>query len=61
LHRHERHGVSRRWFRAQARAAGAHTVELNLKPSDGAELFVERIEGPAAEIVPAYVDMLLLG
>ena len=48
-------------FVLQARAAGAHTVELNLKPSDGAELFVERIEGPAAEIVPAYVDMLLLG
>ena len=48
-------------FVLQARAAGAHTVELNLKPSDGAELFLERIEGPATEIVPAYVDMLLLG
>jgi NAD-dependent protein deacetylase/lipoamidase len=43
-------------FVMEARAAGAHTVELNLEPSDGAELFVERIEGPATEIVPAYVD-----
>ena len=48
-------------FVLQARAAGAHTVELNLKPSDGAELFLERIEGPAREIVPAYIDMLLSG
>ena len=36
----------------EARAAGAHTVELNLEPSDGADLFLERIEGPATEIVP---------
>ncbi len=43
----------------EARAAGAHTVELNLEPSDGADLFLERIEGPATEIVPAYVDRLL--
>ena len=48
-------------FVLEARAAGAHTVELNLKPSDGAELFLERIEGPATEIVPAYVCMLLSG
>jgi hypothetical protein len=34
-------------FVLEARAAGAHTVELNLEPSDGADLFVERIEGPA--------------
>ena len=43
----------------EARAVGAHTVELNLEPSDGANLFLERIEGPATEIVPAYVDRLL--
>ena len=43
----------------EARAVGAHTVELNLEPSDGADLFLERIEGPATEIVPAYVDRLL--
>src|SRR4249920_3257371 len=46
-------------FVMEARAAGAHTVELNLEPSDGADLFLERIEGPATEIVPAYVDKLL--
>jgi len=45
-------------FVLEARAAGAHTVELNLEPSD-ADLFLERIEGPATEIVPAYVDRLL--
>jgi NAD-dependent deacetylase len=45
----------------EARAAGAHTVELKLEPSDGADLFLERIEGPATEIVPAYVDRLLAG
>jgi NAD-dependent protein deacetylase/lipoamidase len=46
-------------FVLEARAASAHTVELNLEPSDGADLFRERIEGPATEIVPAYVDRLL--
>ena len=45
-------------FVMEARAAGAHAVELNLEPSDGADLFLERIEGPATEIVPAYVDRL---
>ena len=44
---------------SKPRAAGAHAVELNLEPSDGADLFLERIEGPATEIVPAYVDRLL--
>jgi NAD-dependent protein deacetylase/lipoamidase len=46
-------------FVAQARAHGAHTVELNLEPSDGASLFTEAIHGPATEIVPAYVERLL--
>jgi NAD-dependent deacetylase len=46
-------------FVMEARAAGAHAVELNLEPSDGADLFLERIEGPATEILPAYVDRLL--
>jgi NAD-dependent protein deacetylase/lipoamidase len=48
-------------FVMEARAAGAHAVELNLEASDGASLFAERIEGPATEIVPAYVDRLLAG
>ena len=39
--------------------ARAHTVELNLEPSEGASMFAERIYGPATEVVPAYVDKLL--
>jgi NAD-dependent protein deacetylase/lipoamidase len=46
-------------FVAQARAGGAHTVELNLEPSEGASLFAETIHGRATEIVPAYVERLL--
>ena len=48
-------------FVAEARAAGAHTVELNLEPSDGASRFAEALYGPATEIVPAYVERLLRG
>lgn len=46
-------------FVAEARQAGAHTVELNLEPSDGASYFVEKVHGKATEIVPAYVERLL--
>jgi NAD-dependent deacetylase len=46
-------------FVAEARAAGAHTVELNLEPSEGAQHFAEARHGPASEIVPAYVRRLL--
>ena len=46
-------------FVAEAHSAGAHTVELNLDPSEGASLFVERHYGPATEIVPAFVESLL--
>jgi NAD-dependent protein deacetylase/lipoamidase len=46
-------------FVAQARAGGAHTVELNLEPSEGASFFAETIHGRATEIVPAYVERLL--
>ena len=48
-------------FVAEARATGAHTVELNLEPSEGASLFHEAIHGPAIEIVPSFVDRLLRG
>jgi len=48
-------------FVAEARAKGAHTVELNLEPSEGASLFHERRHGPASELVPAYVSRLLGG
>jgi NAD-dependent deacetylase len=37
----------------------AHTVELNMEPSDGHSLFAERIYGPASQIVPAFVDRIL--
>ena len=47
-------------FVCQAQAeAGAHTVELNLEPSDGATLFAEAHYGPATQVVPAFVDRLL--
>lgn len=46
-------------FVAGARQAGAHTVELNLEPSEGVSYFAEAIHGPATKVVPAYVDRLL--
>ncbi len=48
-------------FVAEARMNGAHTVELNLEPSESASLFAEAIHGPATEVVPAYVERLLTG
>ncbi len=46
-------------FVRDAQLAGAHTTELNLELSEGSSYFDERRHGPAAEIVPAYVDELL--
>ncbi len=48
-------------FVEQARHAGARTVELNLEPSEGFDLFEEAIHGRATEIVPAFVERLLKG
>jgi len=48
-------------FVAEATNAGAHTVELNLDPSDGASLFEEAHYGQATEVVPAFVETLLRG
>lgn len=48
-------------FVAEAAAAGAHTVELNLEPSAGATLFDASIHGPATEVVPAFIGNLLAG
>ncbi len=48
-------------FLAEARHAGAHTVEHNLGPSEGADLFAESHYGPATEIVPSFVETLLAG
>ena len=46
-------------FVAEARRAGAHTVELNLEPSEGRTLFAEAVYGRATEVVPAFVETLL--
>ncbi len=46
-------------FVAAARENGAHTVELNLAPSDTTGYFAEHVHGPATEIVPDYVEQLL--
>ncbi len=46
-------------FVMEARRAGAHTVELNLEPSEGISSFAEAIHGPATEVVPGFVDKLL--
>jgi hypothetical protein len=46
-------------FVALARQAGAHTVELNLEPSNGASLFAEGMYGAATQVVPGFVDSLL--
>ncbi|NIR59884.1 MAG: NAD-dependent protein deacylase [Gammaproteobacteria bacterium] len=37
----------------------AHTVELNLQPSEGHSLFAERRYGPAGRVVPEFVDKVL--
>ncbi len=42
-----------------ARTAGAHTVELNLEPSEMNSAFDEHQHGPAGEVVPPYVARLL--
>jgi NAD-dependent deacetylase len=46
-------------FVLEATASGAHTVELNLEPSERYGGFHEAIHGPATEVVPAYVNRLL--
>ena len=48
-------------FVFEAQKARARTVELNLEPSDGATIFGEAIQGPATEVVPNFVDRLLIG
>ena len=40
---------------SMARALGIRTCELNLEPSDNAELFDEARHGPASEVVPDFV------
>lgn len=43
-------------FVQEARMAGAHTVELNLEPSQGTSLFAEHHHGKATDIVPQYLS-----
>ena len=39
--------------------AGSRTLELNLEPSAGTQLFDEARHGPASVLVPAWVEELL--
>ena len=46
-------------FVRAARAYGARTLELNLQPSEGSLFFHESRQGPAGELVPAWVEEIL--
>lgn len=46
-------------FVQTAAGYGAHTVELNLEPTDGHSLFTERHYGNASKLVPHYFQQLL--
>tara|TARA_B100000315_G_scaffold245448_1_gene271348 strand:+ start:3468 stop:4211 length:744 start_codon:yes stop_codon:yes gene_type:complete len=47
-------------FVQHARSQGsAHTIELNLEPSEGATFFAEARYGSATNLIPAYVDEIL--
>jgi NAD-dependent deacetylase len=48
-------------FVEDASAYGARTLELNLEPSAGTELFDEARHGPAGLLVPAWVNQLVGG
>lgn len=46
-------------FVSVARQCGAHTVEINLEPSNVESAFHEKIYGKAGETLPEYVNQLL--
>jgi NAD-dependent deacetylase len=46
-------------FVETAKANGVATCEINLEPSDNADLFDERRYGSASKIVPAWVEYIL--
>ncbi|MBK4715201.1 MULTISPECIES: Sir2 family NAD+-dependent deacetylase [Tenebrionibacter/Tenebrionicola group] len=48
-------------FVHEARLQGAHTVELNLEPSQVGSEFEEKHYGLASQVVPAFVEKLLKG
>jgi NAD-dependent SIR2 family protein deacetylase len=50
-----------RSFLEAARRGGARTVEFNPEPAADAAPFDERITGPLAQTVPAYVKQLIAG
>jgi len=47
-------------FVEQAKGFGARTLELNLEPSEGSAIFDEARHGKASELVPAWVEEVLL-
>jgi len=49
------------FVRMVRRQGSAHTIELNLEPSQGATAFAETRYGRASDLVPAFVDELLCG
>ncbi len=51
--------IRRLAFVHEARLHGAHTVELNLEPSQVGSEFAEKHYGLASEVVPAFIDKLL--
>jgi NAD-dependent deacetylase len=46
-------------FALEARRTGIATAEINLEPSETAELFEERVYGRASEEVPAWAERVL--
>ncbi|WP_233495509.1 NAD-dependent deacylase [Rhodosalinus halophilus] len=46
-------------FVEEAATQGARTLELNLEASRGSRVFDEARQGPASELVPAWVDEML--
>ncbi|MEQ9811708.1 MAG: NAD-dependent deacylase [Azospirillaceae bacterium] len=46
-------------FVREARLAGARCLELNLEATDGSGLFHRSLQGPATDLVPAFVAALL--
>jgi NAD-dependent deacetylase len=48
-------------FVQSAKYCGATTLEINLEPSLGSYLFDESRVGKAAELVPEWVEELLIG
>ncbi|KAB0884852.1 Sir2 family NAD+-dependent deacetylase [Cronobacter muytjensii] len=48
-------------FVLEAKLQGAHTVELNLEPSQVGSEFEEKHYGLASQVVPEYVEKLLKG